>query len=210
MTKRKRISGITEADILLQSRRRCCVCFGLHRDENLKKGQIAHLDGDRGNDNPDNLAFLCFEHHDEFDSKTSQSKGLTVEEVRKYREELYSHYETWKIKRPSQHLLNFLAATIDNEVIANAAVKIPPVFYNEELAYEVLTRKEKTSCDGDIYTPYLVTLDNYASWGLLTFEEEESEEDGFRTVHIKINHEPICKEIAEIIKKRMSKKNKNV
>ncbi|MFA6321131.1 MAG: hypothetical protein WCY36_04660 [Candidatus Omnitrophota bacterium] len=202
MAIRKQISGTTEADILLQSRRRCCVCFGLHRDDSTKRGQIAHLDGNPENDNLDNLVFLCFDHHDEFDSSTSQSKGLTIEEVRRYREELYSNYEDWNVRKTPQYLLNFLASTIDNEAIADAAVKVPPVFYREDLAYEVLTKKELSSCDGDIYIPWLVTLDSYTSWGLLTYEEEESEEDGFKTVYIKINHKPICEEIAKIVIKR--------
>jgi hypothetical protein len=54
-----------------------------------KTGQLAHLD--RRNDNPseDNLAFLCFVHHDKYDSTTSQSKNLTKVEVERYRDELY-------------------------------------------------------------------------------------------------------------------------
>jgi hypothetical protein len=54
----------------------------------LKAGQIAHLDGDRSNDDADNLTFLCLSHHDEYDSRTSQRKGLTVGEVRAFRREL--------------------------------------------------------------------------------------------------------------------------
>jgi hypothetical protein len=47
----------------------------------------------------ENLVWLCLEHHDEFDSHTSQSKGLTPEEVRAYRDRLYkdlgtSEYDT--------------------------------------------------------------------------------------------------------------------
>jgi hypothetical protein len=50
-----------------------------------KKGQIAHLDRDPSHNDPDNLAFLCLEHHDQYDSRPSQSKGLTPEEVKRYR-----------------------------------------------------------------------------------------------------------------------------
>lgn len=78
-----------EASVLTRSRRRCCICFGLHRDVEVKAGQIAHLNGDRSNSTIDNLAFLCLVHHDQYDSRTSQSKNLTVEEVRAYRTELY-------------------------------------------------------------------------------------------------------------------------
>jgi DNA-binding MarR family transcriptional regulator len=55
----------------------------------VKAGQIAHPDGDRSNSTVDNLAFLCLVHHDQYDSRTSQSKNLTVEEVKTYRTELH-------------------------------------------------------------------------------------------------------------------------
>jgi len=86
---RKRTSSTTEADVLCNSRRRCCICFGLNRDVRIKSGQIAHLDKDSSNDAYDNLAFLCLEHHDAYDSSTSQSKNFTKAEVKQYRDELY-------------------------------------------------------------------------------------------------------------------------
>ena len=76
--------------MLLKSRRRCCICFGLNRDTSLKSGQIAHLDKDSANNQEDNLAFLCLDHHDEFDSRSSQRKNLTMNEVKKFRDELAS------------------------------------------------------------------------------------------------------------------------
>ncbi len=85
---RKKISPDAVADITTASRRRCCLCFGLRQDDSEKRGQIAHLDQDASNDSPDNLAFLCLDHHDQFDSRTSQAKGLTIEEVKRYRTEL--------------------------------------------------------------------------------------------------------------------------
>lgn len=76
------------ADVLVTSRRRCCVCFALSNDTQEKRGQVAHLDRDASNSARDNLVFLCFDHHDQYDSLTSQSKGLTVEELRQYRAQL--------------------------------------------------------------------------------------------------------------------------
>ncbi len=76
-------------EVLLKSGRRCCLCFGLKSDYGEKNGQIAHLDHDPANDKPDNLAFLCLEHHDQYDSTTSQSKSLQIGEVKAYREQLY-------------------------------------------------------------------------------------------------------------------------
>jgi len=77
---RKRVPSNTQTAVLVRSRRRCCICFGLHRDLELKGGQIAHLDHDSTNSAEDNLAYLCLDHHDEYDSSTSQRKGLTVGE----------------------------------------------------------------------------------------------------------------------------------
>jgi hypothetical protein len=48
------------------------------------------LDGNPKNNQQDNLAFLCLPHYDEYDSRTSVSKGLTIEEVKHYRQRLYA------------------------------------------------------------------------------------------------------------------------
>ncbi|MBN2321821.1 MAG: hypothetical protein JXR49_22270 [Acidobacteria bacterium] len=94
---RKRVSPNIVKTVLIQSRRRCCVCFGLFRDIALKTGQIAHLDDRPDNNNLDNLAFMCLEHHDQYDSQTSQSKGLTSKEIQHFRAELYEVINTeWK------------------------------------------------------------------------------------------------------------------
>lgn len=98
MTSRKKTPDDVTTEVLTRSRRRCCVCYGLHRDGNTKQGQIAHLDQDNRNNRPDNLAFLCLPHHDAYDSRTSQSKGFTVGEVRAYRNELYSHMQRLALK----------------------------------------------------------------------------------------------------------------
>ncbi len=85
---RKAVSAHVQAEVLLKSRRRCCICYGLNRDTAIKQGQIAHLDHDSSNNSEDNLAFLCFDHHDQYDSKTRQSKNLTQLEVSRFRDEL--------------------------------------------------------------------------------------------------------------------------
>jgi len=91
---RRKNNPKVNTDILLRSGRRCCLCFGLKNDHTEKKGQIAHLDHDPSNNEPDNLAFLCLDHHDEYDSKTSQSKSLQLIEVKAYRENLYQFLYT--------------------------------------------------------------------------------------------------------------------
>ncbi len=90
---RKRIPSDTEENVLVLCRRRCCICYGLNRDLDIKSGQIAHLDGRNDNNDMDNLAFMCFEHHDQYDSRTSQSKGLTPQEARRFRRDLHEVIE---------------------------------------------------------------------------------------------------------------------
>jgi hypothetical protein len=86
---RKAIPKAIQVSILFKSRRRCCLCFGLRGEDVVKKGQLAHLDGDNENFAEDNLAFLCLEHHDEYDSTPGLSKGLREQEVRRWRDELH-------------------------------------------------------------------------------------------------------------------------
>ena len=83
-----------ETEVLRLSKRRCCLCFGLNADLDEKKGQIAHLDKNPSNNSLNNLAFLCLEHHDAYDSKTSQSKNFTMSEVKQYRTDLIAHFES--------------------------------------------------------------------------------------------------------------------
>lgn len=87
---RKRIPVDVQTNVLVHSRRRCCICFGLNRDTSLKAGQIAHIDRNSANSAEDNLAYLCLEHHDEYDSRKSQSKGLTPGEIKRFRKELHN------------------------------------------------------------------------------------------------------------------------
>jgi hypothetical protein len=93
MAGRKPIPKETETAVLTRSRRRCCLCFFHDTDLGEKLGQLAHLDHDPSNFAEDNLAFLCLPHHDKYDSTTSQSKGLTIEEVKYARDRLYEKLE---------------------------------------------------------------------------------------------------------------------
>lgn len=88
MIKRKRVSEQDVTDLLVACRRRCCLCYYLDNKRGRRKGQIAHLNRRADDSRPENLAWLCLKHHDEYDSTTRQSKGLGQREVRTYRDML--------------------------------------------------------------------------------------------------------------------------
>jgi len=89
MPKRVATPNDIETRVLTASGRRCCLCFFLHSRDDVRKGQIAHLNRESSDSSFENLVWLCFDHHDEYDSRTSQSKGLKISEVRAYRDKLY-------------------------------------------------------------------------------------------------------------------------
>ena len=90
--KRSRINKAVELKVMTASRRRCCLCVYLDNCDRVRKGQISHLNHDASDSKFENLVFLCFEHHDEYDSRTSQSKGLREPEVRHWRDKLYARH----------------------------------------------------------------------------------------------------------------------
>lgn len=101
---RKPIPKETETKVLLASRRRCAFHFALEGDLSVKKGQITHVDHDPSNSRFENLAYLCFDHHNEYDSKTSQSKGLTEAELIRYRDQLYEYMKQIPFSWPDPSL----------------------------------------------------------------------------------------------------------
>lgn len=59
----------------------------------MRKGQIAHLNHNPNNHRFDNLAWLCLDHHDDYDGRSSQSKGFKAGEVKAYRDRLYARHD---------------------------------------------------------------------------------------------------------------------
>lgn len=78
-----------ETAVLFQSKRRCALCFGFTGDLAKKHGQLAHIDRNPANADKDNAVFLCMPHHDEYDSVPRQTKRITPEELKLYRQALY-------------------------------------------------------------------------------------------------------------------------
>ena len=94
---RRSLSPEETADLLQKCLRRCCLCYALEGDDSRKDGQLAHLDRNRSNADPDNFVFLCFEHHNSYDAKMGQAKNLTEQELRRHRQTLYQAVEQGKI-----------------------------------------------------------------------------------------------------------------
>lgn len=93
--KRVALPKDVETIVLTKCMRRCCLCWELeHKDNPVLGGQIAHLDHNPGNNDPDNLVWLCLAHHDLYDGTTSQSKGLTRAEVKHHRDRLHAALES--------------------------------------------------------------------------------------------------------------------
>jgi hypothetical protein len=88
-SRRKYITKNTETNVLHNSGRRCCICYGINFDFEEKEGQIAHLDRDSGNNSEENLVWLCFVHHNKYDSSTRQGKNYTLNEVKTYKINLH-------------------------------------------------------------------------------------------------------------------------
>jgi hypothetical protein len=125
MPDRRRPTRSIEKDVVVAARRRCCLCvFLLERDE-PRKGQIAHLNRDRSDSSFENLVYLCLEHHDEYDSQTSQSKGLLSEEVREHRDRLYAQ--------------NKDALNIAKHAVTSASAELEPL--PDDSHYEVLRKR---------------------------------------------------------------------
>lgn len=101
---RKPIPKDTETAVLTSTRRRCPLCCYVNHDDREKKGQIAHINKNRDDHRFDNLVWLCFDHHSEFDSTTSQHKNYSLHEVKLYRDRLISVYE----KGNQQGVMNFV------------------------------------------------------------------------------------------------------
>ncbi len=105
--KRAYITKEVETKVFLSSRRRCCLCYYLDGIKAKQRGQIAHLNRDSANSDFSNLVFLCLNHHDEYDSRSSQSKNYTLTEVKTYRDRLYDELELAETLPSSKNFNDF-------------------------------------------------------------------------------------------------------
>jgi len=143
MAKREKISAEIQTELLVRCARRCCVCYGLGGDTSLKKGQIAHLNKDPNSNSLENLVYLCFDHHDEYDSITRQSKGLTKTELIEYRKRLYTYLESISPQQVSKDIV--LPSLQDQELIVHTIDRYFTVGYMspDVIAAEIRLRISK-------------------------------------------------------------------
>ena len=88
---RIKIPRKTEAELMYMSNLQCCIC-GERGDH------IHHLLSPKEN-SIENLALLCFKHHDEATVTQSLRKKLSLETIKRFRKEHYSRIENIRKKR---------------------------------------------------------------------------------------------------------------
>ncbi len=106
---RPHIESTIETKVLTKSKRRCALCVGLDGNLSQRPGQIAHINGKNSDHRFENLAWLCQAHHDQFDSRTSQTKNYTANELRYYVARLYEinegeEYDAEEVKKARKYL----------------------------------------------------------------------------------------------------------
>ena len=141
---RTKVPAEVETELLLRSARRCCICLGLRFDADEKAGQVAHLDGDRQNHSLGNLAWLCLYHHDSYDGRTSQSKGLTIGEVKAHRARLCEMVEV-RGQSSSSDAKSSIRSDRHNEEVLKVVQRYHSISDDQidALNREILTRVQK-------------------------------------------------------------------
>src|SRR5713226_5421811 len=84
MKNRTSFPEAVQIEVLTRCRRRCLLCYALEGDVRAKDGQIAHIDRNPANAELENAAYLCLNHHDEYDGTRRQSKRFKPDELKYY------------------------------------------------------------------------------------------------------------------------------
>ncbi len=124
------------------SSRKCCLCFGHNKDLSTKDGQLAHISKDPSDSSEENLVWLCFEHHNKYDSISKQGKGITPGEVRAWREELYKHLrKELDAVKGTANLLDKAGVAEMKSQSTKENVPQPPLTESSDLRNQTVTRK---------------------------------------------------------------------
>lgn len=140
---RPSIPVAVETRLLTESRRRCCLCFGLSGDPLQKDGQVAHVDRNPRNNRLDNLVWLCLHHHDEYDTVRSQTKRITQTELKAYRAELYAKIDALMSKVARADDSDFDEEDIDPAVAVMDRYSGADKSTDKVIASEILMRLEQ-------------------------------------------------------------------
>lgn len=76
--KRPPIPRAVQNAVLLGNRHACCVC-------QRPRVQLHHIDGNSANNDPENIAALCLDHHDMASMQTGLTKKLQPDQIRTYK-----------------------------------------------------------------------------------------------------------------------------
>lgn len=113
-----------EADVMYKSDLKCCVCQN-------KGDHIHHIDSNNKNNMTDNLALLCFDHHNQATIKGSLSRKLSPKTILKYRELHYLAVETERKRRLGE--IDSTIQSITHEDLIDASKTALVIFELEKL-----------------------------------------------------------------------------
>jgi len=130
---RKSFPKTVETKVLVKSRRRCALCYGLDGDTTEKEGQLAHVDRDHSNITVENAAFLCLRHHARYDNRSKQAKGHTVDELKVYRDDLYEYFAAQSGAWPD--------STATTSAVRNRKTGVSLEVYDRRVPYYRTTRE---------------------------------------------------------------------
>lgn len=156
---RKKIPENTEAEIVFLSSFKCCVC-----QDGQKGHHIHHIDSHPENNDIDNLALLCFEHHDEATKIQSLSKKLSPKAIKKFRDSWYQQIEKSRkniIKELDQPLIGNI--TQEDLVISSINANIIIELLKAKRTFFHANWKERTNLISqfDVYEDYISTQTKY-------------------------------------------------
>lgn len=90
-TIRTTIPNNTAVQLLFANRRRCCICR-----EARKPVHIHHIDEDPSNNEWDNLAVLCLDHHSDVTGNQGLGRNYTQAEISLYKENWEEQCARWR------------------------------------------------------------------------------------------------------------------
>src|SRR5215207_522045 len=93
--RRTKIPSDLAADVMFAADRTCCVCH-----EPRRSVHIHHLDEDHSNNDPDNLAVVCLQCHDDTQLSGGFGRKLNANLVRRYRDDWYASVAARRAQQP--------------------------------------------------------------------------------------------------------------